>query len=67
MSWTSLPFTDVVKDVTSGNIKIKSGDYLNEGVLPVIDQGKNFIGGYVNDDGVACKEDLPVVIFGDHT
>lgn len=42
-------------------------EYLQEGALPVIDQGKEFIGGYVDDVSLQCKEELPVVIFGDHT
>ncbi len=67
MSWGSVLFTDAVKDVTSGNAKIKSGDYLEQGVLPVIDQGKGYIGGYIDDEDLACKSELPVVIFGDHT
>ena len=67
MSWGNVLFTDVVSDVTSGNAKIKQKEYLVEGPLPVIDQGKGFIGGYVDDISLACKEKLPVVIFGDHT
>ena len=67
MTWPNVPLTDVVKDVTSGNAKIMQKEYLQEGALPVIDQGKEFIGGYVDDVSLQCKEELPVVIFGDHT
>lgn len=67
MSWPLVSFSDVVGDFTGGNPKVKSGAYLETGSLPVIDQGKKYIGGYVNDITLACSVDLPVVIFGDHT
>jgi len=67
MSWPLVPFNEVVKDVTSGNDKIKSKDYLSIGILPIIDQGKQFIGGYIDDLSLACKANLPVIVFGDHT
>lgn len=67
MSWPLLCFSDLVEDVTSGNKKIKSRDYLDVGILPVIDQGKQFVGGFINDTDAVCNAELPVVIFGDHT
>lgn len=67
MIWSIAVFTDVVKDVTSGNAKIKQSDYRETGTLPIIDQGQEFFGGYIDDASLACKAQLPVVIFGDHT
>ena len=62
------PFTDAVRDVTGGNQKIKRRDYLVSGSLPVIDQGKEFIGGYIDANSeLAYQGELPCVIFGDHT
>jgi type I restriction enzyme S subunit len=65
--WDVLPFVEAIKDVSSGNPKIKEGDYFEKGALAVIDQGKDFIGGYVDDVNLACKEQLPCLLFGDHT
>ncbi|HAU1368097.1 TPA: hypothetical protein F8R78_08095 [Legionella pneumophila] len=67
MSWPLVPFSEIIKDATSGNPKVKSRDYLNQGNLPVVDQGKQFIGGYVDDLSLACKISLPAIVFGDHT
>ena len=47
--------------------KIKQKEYLLEGQLPVIDQGRKFIGGFSNDVDKAVKCKLPVIVFGDHT
>lgn len=47
--------------------KIKQRDYLRSGTLPIIDQGKELIGGYSNNSSKQLKCDLPVIVFGDHT
>lgn len=61
-----LEYNDLFKDVTRYAKKIKKGDYLKNGRYPIIDQGKDFIGGYTDDiDGL--YEDVPCIIFGDHT
>jgi type I restriction enzyme S subunit len=61
------PFVVSVEDVTGGNRKVQLRDYVDTGSLPVIDQGKNFIGGYTNDHSSAYLGRLPCVVFGDHT
>ena len=65
--WKSLPFEEVVADESGGNIKTLQSDFLLAGQLPVVDQGKALIAGYTNDFACACKAQLPVIIFGDHT
>lgn len=47
--------------------RLKQRDYLEQGNIPVIDQGEAFVGGYTNDERMAYKGELPVIIFGDHT
>ena len=47
--------------------KIKTQDYLHAGDLPVIDQGRELVGGYTNDADVEYSGELPVIVFGDHT
>lgn len=47
--------------------KIKTDEYLQEGVIPVIDQGKDFVAGYIDDSSLAYDGPLPIIVFGDHT
>lgn len=54
-------------NLTDSKKKIQQKDYLQEGNIPIIDQGKDVIGGYTNDEKMAYTEKLPVIIFGDHT
>lgn len=61
-------FKSLVKKVSiPPENKTKQKDYLEKGVLPIIDQGQQLIGGYSNDSNrkLSCK--LPVIVFGDHT
>lgn len=61
-------FTDIVQDKSGGNKKLPQELFLLDGQYPVVDQGKKFIAGYINDQEYLVKStDLPVVIFGDHT
>ena len=56
---------DSLVSLMSPKGKIKSNDYLQIGKYPVIDQGKEFIGGYTNEAIPFLKDEY--VIFGDHT
>jgi type I restriction enzyme S subunit len=47
--------------------KIKQQEYKVYGKYPVIDQGQELIGGYWDNEKDVYKENLPVIIFGDHT
>ncbi|MBQ3388881.1 MAG: restriction endonuclease subunit S [Thermoguttaceae bacterium] len=46
---------------------VKKKDYLPEGSIPIIDQGKDFIAGYTNDQDTIVNVKPPVIVFGDHT
>ena len=67
MNWETRPFTDVVKDVTGGNLKTKQNEYAESGTYPIVDQGQTLVGGFTDDEDKVCKSELPVIIFGDHT
>ncbi|MDB4628146.1 restriction endonuclease subunit S, partial [bacterium] len=58
---------DVATDRTGGQVKIKKGDYLMHGKVPVIDQGASAVAGYVEDPQACAEVGLPAVLFGDHT
>lgn len=47
--------------------QVKKSDYLSEGEIPVIDQSRDFIAGYTNDNESIVNIGIPVIVFGDHT
>lgn len=67
MSFASQPFLEVIKDASGGNTKTQQKDYLSSGLYPIVDQGKDLIGGYTDDASRLCKVEPPVIVFGDHT
>ena len=67
MSFRKVPFLDVFKDASGGNIKTPQSEFLEEGAIPVVDQGQTLVAGFVNDRSRVCKAKPPVIVFGDHT
>ena len=67
MSFRRLPFLDVFKDASGGNIKTLQTEFLEDGEFPVVDQGQRLVAGFVNDRSRVCKAKPPVIVFGDHT
>ncbi|MDD3875567.1 MAG: restriction endonuclease subunit S [Bacteroidales bacterium] len=61
------PFENIFRDSTSNYTKVKKEDYKTTGKFPIVDQGQSFIGGYTDDEKIVVKENLPVIVFGDHT
>jgi len=47
--------------------RVKKQDYESEGTIPVVDQGRGFIGGYTTDQEALHDKPLPIIVFGDHT
>lgn len=61
-------YKELVKKVSvPADKKIKQKEYLDKGLLPIIDQGHSLIGGYTDDSTKAIVCDYPVIVFGDHT
>lgn len=65
MKWH--PFAEVVSDVTSKFNKIKASAYKTVGQYKIIDQGKEAIAGYTDDENLVNTELPPIIVFGDHT
>ena len=66
--WEILPFTGCLKKVkTKKKLSIPKTDYQESGEFPVIDQGASFIAGWTDSAEAVISDNLPVVIFGDHT
>ena len=40
---------------------------MNAGLIPIIDQSRNFIAGYTNNPETIVDMKCPVIVFGDHT
>jgi type I restriction enzyme S subunit len=62
-----MPFSEIIADESGGNLKTLQSEFLSEGRFAVVDQGKELIAGYLNDESRLCKSELPVIVFGDHT
>ena len=59
-------YNEILSDVTKTATKIPQSDYLTEGKYRIFDQGKDYSGGFFNNnDGLVS--DYPYIIFGDHT
>ena len=65
--WICTTIGKVIKNIPLTGKKLKQSQYKNNGMLPVIDQGQNFIGGYTDKNELKVNVKMPVVIFGDHT
>lgn len=66
-SWKWVDIKKNIEKIPLTGKKLKKGDYQERGNLPVIDQGKDFIGGYTDKTEFKIYVDSPLVIFGDHT
>ena len=58
---------DLIQTKNDKSKQLQSGEYLQYGVLPIVDQGAKHICGYTNDLSKCYDKGLPVVVFGDHT
>lgn len=66
--WELKNFCECIKkDKNRQYNKIFSNYYLKQGKYPIIDQGKEYICGYTNNEADLYTGKLPVIIFGDHT
>lgn len=64
--WESKTVDDLVDTITPPK-KLLTSDYRPAGQFPVIDQSQDYIGGWTDDEEAVIDDDLPVVVFGDHT
>lgn len=64
--WQKKQLDDLISTVAPPK-KIVTTDYLVKGEFPIIDQGQSHIAGWTNDAESLIKDDLPLIVFGDHT
>ena len=65
--WITLPFEECLDNRKIKFKKLKKKNIKPEGIYPVVDQGENFISGYIDNEADLYFGPLPVIIFGDHT
>jgi type I restriction enzyme S subunit len=64
--WEIIKVGDLLDKVKS-TIKIPSSEILSEGIIPVIDQSRDFVAGYTNEKLSILSLSKPIIVFGDHT
>jgi len=52
-------------EIVKRKIKLRTNEYHTVGLYPIVDQGKDFIAGYTDNEGAIYNENL--IVFGDHT
>ena len=68
VEWSTATIESCLELLAFGRMsRVLTRDYKLSGSYPIIDQGKNLIAGWTDDDSGLISTNLPVVIFGDHT
>jgi type I restriction enzyme S subunit len=62
-----VPFEQALLDITGGNKRLLTTEYMSAGAIPVIDQGQSEIAGFTDDLTAVCSRHGSVILFGDHT
>jgi type I restriction enzyme S subunit len=57
----------VIENIPLTGKKLPNSEYNEEGIIPVVDQGQNLIGGYTNRENLKITTGFPLIGFGDHT
>lgn len=66
--WQTAPFEQcVLEGGIERKASIQQGGYRPTGRFPVVDQGSSLIAGYTEDENLIHRDDLPLILFGDHT
>ena len=66
--WTINNFSECIDPVRIDRSRqVKAATYLTAGKYPIVDQGQSDITGWTDDVSTVISENLPYIIFGDHT
>lgn len=65
--WEVVKVCDVLIKIEENKNSELQSCYKDKGKYPIIDQGKNFISGYSDDEKKVYKNNIPLIVFGDHT
>ena len=64
--WEKLAVGTLIEK-TARTTQILTSDYSKEGHIPIIDQSRDFIAGYTDNQSALVDVGKPVIVFGDHT
>lgn len=64
--WEKLPIGELIESIPR-TTQILASDYGKEGLIPIIDQSRDFIAGYTDNQSALVNLGKPVIVFGDHT
>ncbi len=64
--WKRLPVGELIEKIPR-TTQIMASEYEKEGLIPIIDQSREFIAGYTNNHASLVNVGKPVIVFGDHT
>ena len=65
--WGVVSFNNAIVHKKACYGKIPVSSYQIVGSFPIVDQSQQFISGYCDELTLLYKDELPVIIFGDHT
>ena len=65
-TWEQVPFLEVFSTVSDKPYQVTTSEYYASGSYEVVDQGKNDIVGYNNDESKVFIS-VPIIVYGDHT
>lgn len=65
--WKKIVASDGFAQISTTGKKVKTKDCAPTGKYPVVDQGQEKIGGYVDDSAKLISINEPLIVFGDHT
>ncbi|MFH1713371.1 MAG: restriction endonuclease subunit S [Candidatus Jacksonbacteria bacterium] len=62
--WEIVKIGDLLKNVKR-KVKLQTNEYRAAGLYPIVDQGRDFIAGYTDNEDAIYNENL--IVFGDHS
>jgi type I restriction enzyme S subunit len=65
--WRKVKLGEIMQISRNFGKKIKVSEYKAKGLIPIYDQGSDFVSGYTDDLKAAYNGQLPAILFGDHT
>ena len=64
--WAKVEVGDCIAKVARTK-QVMTAELLEVGKIPVVDQSRNFIAGYTNDEETIVDFGISIIVFGDHT
>lgn len=65
--WTKETVEACLQSISLPRAKLQTSAYQPSGMYPIVDQGQAAIAGWTDDDAGVIDEQLPVIVFGDHS